>query len=67
MANIDCLLVCTFGNFFAPVLFAAHTVSNLDLEFEQSFENEGYKSYQKSKQVCILRLCYAISGLPKDS
>ena len=67
MANIDCLLVCTFGNFFAPVLFAAHTVSNLDLEFEQSFGNEGYKSYQMSQQVSILCLCYAISDLPKDS
>ena len=27
---IDCLLVCTFSNFLAPGLFAAHTVNNLD-------------------------------------
>ena len=40
MANLGCLLVCTFGNFLAPVLVAAHTVNNLDL----GDENEGYES-----------------------
>ena len=30
MAILGCLLVCTFSNFLAPVLFAAHTVNNLD-------------------------------------
>ena len=43
MANFGCLLVCTFGNFLAPVLIAAHTVNNLDLGDE--LENEkGYES-----------------------
>ena len=44
MANLDCLLACIFGNFLAPVLVAVHTVNNLDLGDEQSYENEGYKS-----------------------
>ena len=42
MANLGCLLVCTFGNFLAPVLVAAHTVNNLDLGDE--LKNEGYES-----------------------
>ena len=42
MAYLGCLLVCTFGNFLASVLVAAHTVSNLDLGNE--LENEGYES-----------------------
>ena len=42
MANLGCLLVCTFGNFPAPVLVAAHTVNNLDLGDEP--EDEGYES-----------------------
>ena len=41
MANLGCLLVCTFGNFLALVLVAAHTVNNLDLDHE--LENEGYE------------------------
>ena len=44
MANLGCLLVCTFGNFLAPVLVAAHTVNNLDLDDEQGLKNEGYES-----------------------
>ena len=44
MANLGCLLVCTFGNFFAPIFVAAHTVNNLDIGNEQDFKNEGYKS-----------------------
>ena len=43
MANLGCLLVCTFGNFLAPVLVAAHTVSDLDLDDEQGYENDGIK------------------------
>ena len=43
MANLGCLLVCTFGNFLAPVLVAAHTVNNLDLGDEQGYEDEGYE------------------------
>ena len=31
MVSLVCLLVCTFGNFLAPILVAAHTVKNLDL------------------------------------
>ena len=42
MASLGCFLVCTFGNFLAPVLVAAHTVNNLDLGNE--LENEGYES-----------------------
>ena len=42
MANLGCLLVCTFGNFPAPVLVAAPTVNNLDLGDEP--EDEVYES-----------------------
>ena len=44
MANLGCLLVCTFGNFLAHFLVAAHAVNNLDLGDEQGLENEGYES-----------------------
>ena len=44
MANLGCLLVCTFGSFLAPVLVAEHTVNNLDLSHEKSLENKGYES-----------------------
>ena len=44
MANLGCLLVCTFGNFPAPVLVAAHTVNNLHIGDEQDLENDGYES-----------------------
>ena len=42
MANLGCLLDCTFNNFLASVLVAAHTVNNLDLGDE--LENQGYES-----------------------
>ena len=42
MANLGCLLVCTSGNFLAPILVAAHTVNNLDTGNEQ--DDEGYES-----------------------
>ena len=42
MPNLGCLLVCTFGNFYALVLVAAHTVNNSHLDDE--LENEGYES-----------------------
>ena len=42
MADLDRLLVRTFGNFLAPVLVTAHTVNNLDLSDEP--EDEGYRS-----------------------
>ena len=44
MTNLGCLFVCTFGNFLAPVLVAAHTLNNLDLANGQGPENEGYES-----------------------
>ena len=44
MANIGCLLVCTFSNFLVAVLVAAHTANNLDLGREQGLENERYES-----------------------
>ena len=28
MADLGCLLVCTFGNLLAPILVAAHTANN---------------------------------------
>lgn len=49
MANLSCLLVCTFGYFLALVLVAAHTVNNIDLGLKQSFDNEGYESNSISK------------------
>ena len=42
MANLGCLLVCTLGNFLAPVLVAAHTGNNLVPDDE--LENEGYET-----------------------
>ena len=42
MANLGCLLVCTFGNFLAHVLVAAHTMNNVD--FVDESENEGHES-----------------------
>ena len=42
MVNLGCLFMCTFGDYLAPVLIAAHTISNLDLEGEP--EDEGYES-----------------------
>ena len=42
MVNLGCLFMCTFGDYLAPVLIAAHTASNLDLDDEP--EDEGYES-----------------------
>ena len=44
MANLGCLLVCTSGNFLAPILVAGHTVNNLDTGNEQGLDDEGYES-----------------------
>ena len=44
MAGEGCLFVCTFGNYLAPVLIAAHTANNLDFDDEQDHENEGHES-----------------------
>lgn len=40
MANLGCLLVCTFYKFLKSSLVAAHTVNNLNLGNEQSFESD---------------------------
>ena len=48
MANLDCLFVCTLGNYLAPVLIAAHTANNVDFGGEQGHENEGYESEVKN-------------------
>ena len=42
MANLGCLFVCTFGDYLALVLVAAHTANNLDLGGDP--EDEGYQS-----------------------
>ena len=42
MANLGCPLVCTFGDYLAPILVTVHTVKNLDHGNE--LENEGYES-----------------------
>ena len=44
MANLGCLLVCTFGKVYTPVLVVAHTVHNLDLGDGQGPKNKGYES-----------------------
>ena len=44
MANLGCLLVCTSGNFLAPILVAANTVNNLDTGNEQGLDDEGHES-----------------------
>ena len=41
MADLGCLLVCTLGNFLAPVLIAVHTANNLDFGDESKNKNEG--------------------------
>ena len=42
MANLGCLLVCTFGNFLAPVLIDGHTANNVD--FGDENKDDGYES-----------------------
>ena len=42
IANLGCLFVCTFGDYLAPVLIAAHTANNVDLGGEP--EGEDYES-----------------------
>ena len=45
MAALGCLLMCTFGDYLAPVLapvlIAAHTSNNLDSDNESENKNEG--------------------------
>ena len=42
MADLGCLFVCTFGNYLAPILIAAHTAN--DLDFGDEPEGEGHGS-----------------------
>ena len=42
MANLGCLFVCTFGDYLAPILIAAHTANSID--FGGELEDEGYES-----------------------
>ena len=44
MAGLGCLFVCTFGNYLAPVLIAAHTANNLDFGDEQGHEDEDHEN-----------------------
>ena len=53
MANLSCLLVCTFGNFLAPVLVVPHSVNNLDLGNKS--EDEVYESDSKDFLCKYLR------------
>ena len=48
---IDCLLVCTFSNFLAPGLFAAHTVNNLDPGNKKRF-GKCWRKFSFSNQKC---------------
>ena len=43
MTDLGCLFVCTFGNYLAPVLIAAHAANNLDFGDEQGHEDEAYE------------------------
>ena len=54
MANLGCLLVCTFGNLLAPVLVTAHTLNNLELGDE--LEDEGFESDHKINPSLGLRV-----------
>ena len=51
MAILGCLLVCTFSNFLAPVLFAAHTVNNLDPGNKERL-GKCWQSFSFSNQKC---------------
>ena len=44
MGSQDCLFVCTFGNYLAPVSIAAHTANNLDFGDKPENKNESYES-----------------------
>ena len=44
MANLGCRFVCTFGDYLAHLLIAAHTANNVDFGSEsedQGYENKG--------------------------
>ena len=54
MADLDCLLVCVFGNFLPPVLVALHRVNNLDLGDE--LENEATAEIWTMRVIMLLHL-----------
>ena len=43
MVNLGSLFVCTFGDYLAAVLIAAHTASNVDFG-SKAEEDRGYES-----------------------
>ena len=47
MAVLGCLLMCTFGDYLAPVLLsvliAVYRSNNLDSDYESENKNEGYE------------------------
>ena len=51
IANLSCLLVCTFGNFLTPVLVAAHTVNNLDLVMNKTMKMRVMKVIKKKHKI----------------
>ena len=53
MAGLCCLFVCTFANYLAPVLTAAHTANNLDFGDESEIKNEGCKSEKPKKNSTL--------------
>ena len=48
MTNLGCLFVCTFGNYLAPVLIAAHTYNKLDFSDEPEDKTKKQKKKQKN-------------------
>ena len=75
MANLRCLLVCTFGNFLASALVAANTVKKLDLSNEnecyegdfsylmfQRFIIFTFRNYFTLCKIVFAKLCYAFKG-----
>ena len=53
MAVLGCLLLCTFGDYLAPVLasvlITVHTLNNLDPGDESENKNEGYERKKLSR------------------
>ena len=52
MANLGCLLKCTFGNFLAPILVAAHTANNLAMN--KVMKMTVMKVIRKTSFLCLL-------------
>ena len=60
MAGLGCLFVCTFGNYLAPVLIAAHTANNLD--FGDEPENEAIMMMMVIIGIMIMMKINFLSG-----